>query len=200
MTLLYRACFTTFVTSCCLSACSLLPQPAHQIEVESPKYEMASSARVRVFSSENNQPYVVFRSGDCYQSWMKFDGTRVDDGMAGSFRYSTRSVLIGMPPSPRPWMRVQGLTGKTFIREYVVPAGQSITYSMGWVVYSGQYGTTRRCVASSVILTPEAGRDYDVFLTQQGRQCEIEARQIDDHGLDEPVRMGVALECRAGNK
>jgi hypothetical protein len=168
--------------------------------VESPKFEMRNSARVRVFSSENNQPYAVFRSGDCYQSWISFDGTRVDDGMAGSFRYSTRSVLIGMPPSPRPWMRVQGLTGKTFIREYVVAAGQPITYSMGWVVYSGQYGPTRRCVASSVVLTPEAGRDYDVFLTQQGRQCEIEARQIDDLGLDEPVQMGVALECRAGNK
>ncbi|SIT41612.1 conserved hypothetical protein [Paraburkholderia piptadeniae] len=200
MTTLWRVRFATVIGVAVLSACSLLPQPAHHVETETPIYDPTMFARVRVLSSENNQPYTVFRSGGCYQALSGFDGIRVDDGMVGSFRYATRSVVIGMPPSPRPWMRVEGLTGKRLIREYVVPAGQPITYSMGWIVYSGQYGTTRRCVASSMVLTPDAGRDYDVFLTRQGRQCEIEARQIDGQGLDESVHMNVALECRVNKE
>ncbi|TDY51686.1 hypothetical protein BX592_107254 [Paraburkholderia rhizosphaerae] len=186
---------TALALTISLSSCALLPEPTHNVETETPTYNPSTSARIRVLSSENNRPYAIFRSGSCFRSFLDFDGTRVDDGLAGSFRYSTRSVVIGMPLSPRPWMRPDGLVGKTMVREYVAPAGQPITYSMGWVVDSGQYGTTRRCVPSSMVLTPEAGHDYDVYLEGQGRQCSIVAKQIDGQGLDLITPMSVAPKC-----
>ncbi|ACC76296.1 hypothetical protein VOI32_38390 [Paraburkholderia caribensis] len=178
--------------------------PAHYVTTEKPDYDPATSSRVRI-QSGNDLQAASLRAGACYTNAWQTDPQRVsvDDGFWARYRYSSRSVVIGMPQSPRPWMRTDGLHFKDLIREYVVPAGQPITLSMSTAgdVGSGRYGGySWSCKPSAMTFTPVAGQDYDVFLSvdessRHARYCSVSVHRIDGNGLDEPVALRTAPKC-----
>lgn len=183
-----------------LSACS----PTHHVTTEAPTYDRTVSARIRILTG-NDMRNASFRLGSCATSRWQTDPDRVDvdDGFLARYKYSSRSVVIGMPQSPRPGMRVEGLHFKDMIREYVVPDGRPITLSMRTAGDSGSSkygGYSWSCMAQDRTFTPVAGRDYDVYLGFEGnsrhsRGCAIEVRHIDANGLDETVETHYAPKC-----
>jgi len=177
--------WATFLTS----ACTVLPQPTHDVTVENPAYDPAVSARVR-FLSSNGGAGASFRPGEgCYKEGYVEDDKRVSviDGFWAAWKYSSRSVKIGMPESPRPNMRVEGLQFKDFIKEYVVPAAKPITVTM----------SVSNCTPPAVTFVPEPGKDYDIFMQFGNRQCWVSVKRIDDKGTDETVPLERAPKCPA---
>ncbi|MGF6999621.1 hypothetical protein [Paraburkholderia sp. GAS32] len=178
--------------------------PSHYVTTAAPDYQPQVSARVRI-QSGNDLQAASFRVGACYSNGWQGDPQRVsvDDGFWARYKYSSRSVVIGMPQSPRPWMRIEGLRFKDMIREYVVPAGQPITLSLSTAgdVGSSKYGGySWSCKPHEMTFTPIAGQDYDVYLAlqEEGRKshgCSIEVHHIDASGLDEPVQTHYAPKC-----
>jgi hypothetical protein len=177
------------------TACTILPQPTHYIDSATPDYDPASSARIRILTG-NGTGSASFRPGEsCYKrSAQKDDSTiEVGDGYLASWKYSSRSIVIGMPASPRPWMTPQGLQFKDFIREYVVPAGKPVTFAMSYSVDVGN--VNYHCRPPVVTFSPKPGESYDIFLENERRTCRIAARRIDGEGLDEPVALSLASKC-----
>jgi len=171
------------------TACTVLPQPTHDVTVENPAYDPAVSARVR-FLSSNGGAGASFRPGEgCYKEGYVEDDKRVSviDGFWAAWKYSSRSVTIGMPQSPRPDMRVEGLQFKDFIKEYVVPAAKPITVTM----------LASNCTPPAVTFVPEPGKDYDIFVQFGNRQCWVSVKRIDDKGTDETVPLARAPKCPA---
>ncbi|MFL9861225.1 hypothetical protein PQR72_36725 [Paraburkholderia madseniana] len=178
--------------------------PSHYVTTAAPDYQPQVSARVRI-QSGNDLQAASFRVGACYSNGWQGDPQRVsvDDGFWARYKYSSRSVVIGMPQSPRLWMRIEGLRFKDMIREYVVPAGQPITLSLSTAgdVGSSKYGGySWSCKPHEMTFTPIAGQDYDVYLAlqEEGRKshgCSIEVHHIDASGLDEPVQTHYAPKC-----
>jgi hypothetical protein len=191
---------TVLAFAAALTGCA----PAHYVTKEEPNYDPTVSARIRILTG-NDLQNAAFRPGACYTTKLQDDPTRVDvsDGFLARYKYSSRSITIGMPPSPRPWMRVGGLRFKDMIREYIVKAGQPVALSMSTAsdVGSSQSGGYHwSCSASDSTFTPAAGQDYDVYLSfqQEGhisRGCSIEVRRIGESGLDEPVATNYAPRC-----
>ncbi|SDI70689.1 hypothetical protein SAMN04487926_12260 [Paraburkholderia steynii] len=178
--------------------------PAHYVTTAAPDYKPQVSARVRI-QSGNDLQTASFRVGACYSNGWQDDPQRVsvDDGFWARYKYSSRSVVIGMPQSPRRWMRIEGLRFKDMIREYVVPAGQPMTLSLSTAGDAGSSkygGYSWSCKPHEMSFTPIAGQDYDVYLALQdeGRKsygCSIEVRHIDASGRDEPVQTQYAPKC-----
>jgi hypothetical protein len=183
-----------------LSACS----PTHHVTIETPTYDPTVSARIRILTG-NDMQNASFRLGSCATSRLQNDPDRidVDDGFLARYKYSSRSIVIGMPQSPRPGMRVGGLHFKDMIREYIVPDARPVTLSMRTAGDSGSSkygGYSWSCTAQDRMFTPVAGQDYDVYLGFEGnsrhsRGCAIEVRHIDGNGLDEPVETRFAPKC-----
>lgn len=173
------------------TACSILPQPTHSVTVATPTYDPTVSARIR-FLSGNGTGSAAFRPGEsCYKDSYLQDEKRVDvnDGFLASWKYSSNSVTIGMPQSPRPYMRVDGLSFKDLIKEYVVPAAKPVTVRLSLNPQSFS------CTPPAVTFVPEPGRDYDVFMQTAGNRCWVAARRIDDQGADESIRLELAQKC-----
>jgi len=173
------------------TACTILPQPTHSVTVATPTYDPTVSARIR-FLSGNGTGSAAFRPGEsCYKDIYLQDEKRVDvnDGFLASWKYSSNSVTIGMPQSPRPYMRVDGLAFKDFIKEYVVPAAKPVTVRLSLNPQSSS------CTPPAVTFVPEPGRDYDVFMQTAGNRCWVAARRIDDQGADESIRLELAQKC-----
>jgi len=177
-----------------LAACAFL-QPTHYVDTLTPDYDPTVSARVRILSANGPARSASFWPGSCYKPWSDTTGVRVSDGFLASWKYSSRSVVIGMPPSPRAWMRSDGLVNKDLVREYVVPAGKPITLSLAMSSYAGQYGGTTGCEPPAVTFTPSAGWDYDVFLDSGHGRCWTSVRHIDGLGMDDPVALKRAPKC-----
>lgn len=180
-----------------IAACT----PTHHVTTETPSYDPTVSARMRILTGNDLQS-ASFRPGTCYTPKWQNDPQRinVDDGFLSRYKYSSRSVTIGMPPSPRPAMRIEGLHFKDLIREYVVDAGKPLTLSMSTA--GGTDYDHWSCSATDVSFTPVAGQDYDVFLAleRSGRRsysCSITIHRIDANGLDEPVESRYAPKCPA---
>lgn len=193
---LAATCAVAFATGCA---------PTHYVTTESPAYDPHVSARVRILSG-NDQQSATLRHGACYTSVWQSDPERiqVDDSFLAHYRYSSRSVVIGMPPSPRPWMRVEGLQFKDMVREYVVYGGSPLTL---WMTAAGdtgggRFGYSWSCTPSAMTFTPVAGEDYDVYMSlgregKNSRYCAITIHRIDGNGLDEPVDASYAPKCPA---
>jgi hypothetical protein len=175
-----------------LSACSIL-QPAHYVTRENPIYDPDTQARIRVAASNASETARFWRESSC-QPPLRSDLpnlVRVDDSWSGAFKNSTTSISIGMPPSPREWMRPEGLKFKDFFKEYVVSSGKPLTVSL--LVSQSNY--IAGCKPPSVTFTPESGKDYDIFMDGAGRQCWVAVRRIDERGTDAPVNVQRALTC-----
>jgi hypothetical protein len=177
-----------------ISACTFM-QPPHHVTVASPTYDPTVSARVRFLTGNGTKSASFKPNSTCYRSaWENdADAVQVDDGYLAAWKYSSQSVTIGMPPSPRPWMRVDGLQFKDMIKEYVVDAGKPMTVSM--LASSSAGNVSYSCRAPSATFTPQAGHDYDVFEEFEGRRCWMSVREIDTHGLDQPVTLVPAAKC-----
>jgi hypothetical protein len=183
-----------------INGCTLFPQPAHYETSTSPAYDPTTSARVRILSGNDSQAAAFRRNSACYKGAWEDDPDRVqvDDSFFAHYKYSSRSITIGMPPSPRPWMRVDGLRFKDMIREYIVTGGQPMVISMTITSTVGDLrwgGYSHTCAATPVAFVPVAGQDYDVFMEGNARICSIAVHQIDSHGLDEPVPYRLASKC-----
>lgn len=177
--------------------------PAHYTTTATPDYDPQTSARMRI-KSGNDLQGASFRMGACYSNAWENDPQRVkvDDGFLAHYKYSSRSVVIGMPQSPRSWMRVESLRFKDMIREYVVQAGQPVTLSLRTAsdTGSGKYGGYSWSCNAHAMFTPIAGQDYDVYLAlddeqRTSRACSIEVHHIDSNGLDEAVQTHYAPKC-----
>ncbi|MDR5764379.1 MULTISPECIES: hypothetical protein [unclassified Caballeronia] len=177
-----------------LTGCGLFPQPSHNVTVAAPEYDSAVSARIRLLSGNGTRTASYLPNHACYGGSVEgAEWVAGDDGFFANWKYSSRSEVIGMPPSPREFMRVDGLEFKDSIREYVVAGGQPIVLSMGT---SGSAGNAHWwCTPPRVTFSPVAGRDYDAFLEMRGRQCWISVRLIDGHDMDEPVAVTRAAKC-----
>ncbi|WP_143135914.1 hypothetical protein [Burkholderia ubonensis] len=149
-----------------LTGCALVIPPTHYVTTEQPTYDPAMSARIRILTG-NGTGGAAFRPG--------------------------RSVVIGMPKSPRPTMTVDGLQFKNMIREYVVPAEKPLAIGMSVNSDFGNYHWS--CSAPWVTFNPQPGQDYDIFLDWQKKSCWLEVRRIDGHGLDESVKVTPAPKC-----
>ncbi|GLU34050.1 hypothetical protein WKR88_05010 [Trinickia caryophylli] len=186
----------------CLPVLVAACAPAHYVTTEAPHYDPTVSARVRILTGNDLQNASI-RPGTCYTAWWDTDPDRidVDDGYFSRFKYSSRSVTIGMPPSPRPRMRTDGLVRKDMIREYVVDAGKPLAVLMG--TGGGGTSVSWSCTAKAGF-TPVPGQDYDIYLFVQptGRhshECAVVIRRIDDKGLDEPVEGHYIPACSASS-
>jgi len=177
-----------------ISACTFL-QPPHHVTVANPTYDPTISARVRFLTGNGTKSTSFKPNSTCYRSAWENDADtiQVDDGYLAAWKYSSQSVTIGMPSSPRPWMRVDGLQFKDMIKEYVVDAGKPVTVSM--LASSSGGNVSYSCRAPSATFTPIAGHDYDVFEEYEGRHCWMSVRDIDAHGLDQPVTLTPAAKC-----
>lgn len=179
------------------AACTFLPQPTHNVTVESPEYDPAISARIRILTG-NGTGSAVFRPGEaCYKSaYAQDDATvKVGDGFWSAWKYSSRSVTIDMPTSPRKGMTVAGLEFKDFIREYVVPANKPLTVTLSVGRDAGHYHWS--CSPRATYFTPQSGENYDIFLDGSAGRCWVAIRRIDAHGLDEPVAQEIAPKCES---
>ena len=189
-TITTAVCLTTLTTGC-----AFFVQPTHNVTVESPTYDPATSARVRVLSG-NGTGSAVFRTGEaCYKTGLATDDAtvKVGDGFWSTLKYSSRSITIGMPTSPRKDMTVAGLDFKDFIREYVVPASKPLTVTLAVGGDWGHYHWS--CSPSAAYFTPQPGQDYDIFLDQSAGRCWVAVRRIDGHELDESVALKIAPKC-----
>jgi hypothetical protein len=178
----------------CLSGCAYVIPTPHYVDTSTPAYDPAVSARVRILSSTGTERTATFWPGDCYKSGNDPAAVRVNDGFFSEFKYSSRSVVIGMSPSPRKFMQVDGLFGRNMIREYVVPAGKPMTLALGLSIDSGTM-MNGGCAVPPVTFTPAAEQDYDIFLDTGGGKCWAAIRHIDGHGMDDPVPVKRAPEC-----
>lgn len=187
----FKTIAAAFSVTTLAAACTFLPQPTHNVTVESANYDPAVSARVRILSG-NGTGSASFRPGAACSA--NDDATvRVGDGFVSTWKYSSRSVTIGMPSSPRKEMTVDGLQFKDFIREYVVPARKPLTVTLGVGSDAGHYHYS--CSPPAAFFTPQPGQDYDIFLDQAAGRCWVAVRRIDGHELDEPVAPKVAPKC-----
>ena len=186
---MYKSSFLSIAAAFLFGACTVLPQPSHELTVENPTYDPAVSARIR-FLSSNGGAGASFRPGEgCYKDIYAEDDKRVSviDGFWAAWKYSSRSVTIGMPESPRPNMRVEGLQLKDFIKEYVVPAAQPLTVTL----------LASSCMPPAVTFVPEPGKDYDIFMQFGNKHCWVSVKRIDDKGADESVPLERAPKCSA---
>lgn len=178
-----------------LSACSLIPQPKRYLSEVAVDYNPADSARVR-FYVEAGTSASYRADSTCYSPWYEEDSKRVaitGTGLFDSWKYSSHSTTIGMPQSPRPWMRFEGLVFKSAINEYVVKGAKPLTISMS------ETSQNWKCDPPSVSFVPEPGKDYDVFMSTQYRRCWIEVREIDAEGKDIPIKPNEASRCSASS-
>ncbi len=184
-----------FITAICMSGCTFLPQPKHYVETASPTYDPAIAARIRILAA-NGQQQATFTPGkDCYTPFPGKDSEKiiVNDGYFSAIKYSSTSLTIGMPLSPRPWMRTDGLIFKDFIKEYVVAADKPLTVLISSVGSAGN--TYIYCTPPRMTFTPKPGRNYDIFMEHGNKQCWISVRDIDEKGADMPVAMKKAGKC-----
>jgi hypothetical protein len=198
MTFSPRRASASFIATCLTviaSACTFLPQPIHHVTATTPDFDPKISARIRLLSGNGTRTASFRPNSSCYRSaWTPDpDSVRTTDGFFSGWKYSSRSETIGMPPSPRPWMRVEGLQFKDAIREYVVVGGQPITVSTSAGSSAGSYSYT--CSPPAITFAPVAGQDYDIFQDESGRQCWIAVRRIDANGLDEKTAVSRATKC-----
>ena len=90
-----------------------------------------------------------------------------------AWKYSSRSVTIGMPESLRPNMHVVGLQLKDFIKEYVVPGAKPLTVTI-WVPTErrlrsrSSLSRARTTTSSCSSIAGAAGLQLDA-LTTRGR-------------------------------
>ncbi|AXW61575.1 hypothetical protein CJO94_06010 [Ralstonia solanacearum] len=186
---MYKSSYLATAAALLITACTVLPQPSHEVAVANPTYDPAVSARVR-FLSSNGGAGASFRPGEgCYKEVYVEDNKRVSviDGFGAAWKHSSSSVTIGMPQSPRPNMRVDGLVFKDFIKEYVVPAAKPFTVTM----------LASSCTPPAVTFAPEPGKDYDIFMQFGNKRCWVSVNRIDDKGTDEPVPLARAPKCPA---
>jgi hypothetical protein len=83
----------------------------------------------------------------------------------------------------------------------------NITTSQDTMQSSGRYQETSTGLGTSGLtvtigtnqlattIEAAAGKDYDIFMDGTQRQCWIAARQIDGHGMDDPVALKAAPKC-----
>jgi hypothetical protein len=179
------------------TGCTFMPQPTHDVTTETPSYDATVSARIRVLTG-NGTGGAAFRPGEsCYKSVLEPDDKKIvaGDGFWSAWKYSSRTVVIGMPQSPRLWMTVDGLQFKDMIREYVIPAAKPLAIGMSTSSSAGIYHSS--CTPPWVSFTPQPGQDYDIFLRSEKRSCWIAVQRIDGHGMDEPVTVARAPKCSA---
>jgi hypothetical protein len=88
-------------------------------------------------------------------------------------------------------MRPEGLKFKDVFKEYVVRAEKPLTVNL-WVTQSSYVAG---CKAPSITFTPEAGKDYDIFMDGERRRCWVAVRRIDERGTDAPVSVQRAPSC-----
>lgn len=88
---------------------------------------------------------------------------------AGGFSYAVRNRLIGMPVSnDTPWS----------FHEYAIPAGEPVTVRMYWQAQNTS-GRWEDCGPTHVMLTPEAGQDYEAFMQFRRGVCQgAEVRKL----------------------
>lgn len=189
---MFRNC--TFGAACilALSACTLW-HPAHNVVHTNPSFDPATQARIRVVVNNGPQSADFWRNSACYtfRSDKQADRVRVDDGFFGAGELHVTSVTIGMPPSPRDWMRPEGLTGRDMIKEYVVDGGKPLTISI--VQDRSQY--VSGCNPPPMTFTPKPGEDYDAFMDWHGRYCSVGVRRIGVDGTDGSVDSKPASRC-----
>ncbi|MFV8624976.1 hypothetical protein ACNREE_11030 [Ralstonia pseudosolanacearum] len=186
---MYKSSYLAIAAALLTTGCTVLPQPSHDVTIANPTYDPAVSARVR-FLSTNGGAGASFRLGEgCYKELYVEDDKRVSviDGFWAAWKYSSSSVTIGMPESPRPNMRVDGLAFKDFIKEYVVPAAKPLTVTL----------LVSSCTPPAVTFVPEPGKDYDIFMRSDNRRCWVAVQRIDDKGMDESVPLDRAPKCPA---
>lgn len=195
--LMKKLMFAASTTIIC-AGCSLMPQPKHYVKMASPIYDPVVSSRIRILSA-NGPKFASFSSGkDCYTPFPRKDDSRIvvnDGGYFEGYKYSSTSLTIGMPASPRTWMRTDGLNFKDFIKEYVVSSEKPLIVGISSQNYNGN--TYVSCSPPQVIFMPKPGRDYDIFMNNRRRQCWISVRQINEKGDDIPVKLEKANECKS---
>jgi hypothetical protein len=177
-------------TAAMLSACSLL-QPAHHVKQANPPYDPATQARVRILTGNGTGVGNFWKNSSCYSYSLPdpANRVRVNEGLWGELKYSSTSVVIGMPPSPRKGMRPDGLDFKDFIKEYVVDANEPLTVGLA---YGNGYVS---CSPPEATFVPQAGQDYDAFLDWKDRFCWVAVHRIDGRGSDDPVSVKRATKC-----
>lgn len=138
---------------------------------------------------------------DCYRPAWDDDGKTVYGQGRGFFtsdKYSSTSVLIGMPASPREWMRAEKLRFKDYIMEYVIPANAPTTIFMmnNRDINFGGSRQPQRCTPPATKFTPLPGKDYDAFMEGGDGKCWVEIREIDSRGRDSLAMSARAPTCR----
>lgn len=126
-----------------------------------PAFDPERQARIRVFHGPSAYLYL---GNVC-------DGNRhpVIHAAAGGYSYLVPNRTIGMP--------VADDTPRSY-HEYAVPAGEPLTVKMYWQAQNHN-GAWTHCGPFHVIFTPEAGHDYEAFMSFRGSMCQgLEVRKL----------------------
>lgn len=137
-------------------------------------------------------------------------GERVSGSLGsafGSLIGKVSNVSLGMPDTEntRNLSQMNGIASKAYFREYVIPAaiptslrlgfqGVPSFYTVGGVRYAGP---TTSC-SGAISFVPEAGHDYEVGFSWQGRVCQASINQIVVDGEETrlvPVTVQQAPKC-----
>lgn len=129
-----------------LSACASSEQAPATFDPE-------REARIRVFHG----PSVYIYLGDVCDG----SGPPVIHAAAGGFSFAVRNRRIGMPVADdTPWS----------FNEYAIPAGRSVTVRLHWQAQNAS-GRWDSCGPTHLRFIPEAGQDYETFMTFRGGAC-----------------------------
>ena len=165
----------------------------------------STESRIRVFG-QNGAMAQLYVGSAC----IKGRGERVSGTLGsafGSLIGKVSNVSLGMPgtENTRNLSQMDGIASKAYFREYAIPAavptslrlgfqGVPSFYTVGGVQYSGP---TTSC-SGAISFVPEAGRDYEVGFSWQGRVCQMAINQIVEEGGKtrlEPVPIRQAPKC-----
>lgn len=162
-------------------------------------------SRIRIFGQ--NGAIAQLHAG---KACIKGHGERVSGGLGsafGSLFGAVSNVSLGMPDteSTRNLSEMNGIASKAYFREYAIPAGIPTSLRLGYQDVSSFYtvgnvrysGPSSSC-SGAISFVPEAGRDYEVGFSWQGRLCQLSVNQIIDEGGTtrlEPMPVQSAPKC-----
>ncbi|WP_410498657.1 hypothetical protein [Chitinibacter sp. S2-10] len=185
-----KTCFTILC-----SALIATPALAEQ-EVGVPASQDASAAtsavkhsRIRMYG-QNGALALIFPGLSCTKSAWGKEGIHVSGGMGqafSSFIGAVDNLSLGMPETEvsKNVSRKDGILSKAYYQEHEIPAGQITSLALGFQDVSAFHRSTAHGItttysssspgcSSDISFIPEAGADYEVGFTMQGRRCYVE--------------------------
>lgn len=162
---------------------------------DEPAEAKGGAARVRFFG-QAAIAIKFFKNQSCYGR----KGIQVSKTNLGALFGSTKSITLGMPETPTvaDLKSRDGILFSAFYREYAVRADEPLTI---WAAYAESTGRKMySCDSFGAVLTPQAGKDYEVTVDLGNNKCVFKINRIEAAGAAvqlQPAAFAEAQKCTA---